>query len=103
VAPQADQKEPSAKAIAPKLSIPSLNTGTTAVGAVSQEQNLQQVLQALSNSSQLNLQQLLLAVSNQAQPLYMLAEQVRPWRPRSKHALSLFAACSALLALLAAV
>jgi hypothetical protein len=41
------------------------------------EQNLQQLLQALSSSSQLNLQQLLLAVSSQAQPLYMLAEQVR--------------------------
>ncbi len=78
MAPQVDQKELSAAAAAPKLSIPSLNTGTTAVAAAPQEQNLQQVLQALSNSSQLNLQQLLLAVSNQAQPLYMLAEQVGP-------------------------
>ncbi len=77
--PLADQKADCGASPLHKLPISALNTGTVPMPQPQQqpEQNLQQLLQALSSSSQLNLQQLLLAVSSQAQPLYMLAEQVR--------------------------
>jgi hypothetical protein len=76
---QADQKADGASTPLHSLPISALNTGPVPAPQpqLQPEQNLQQLLQALSSSSQLNLQQLLLAVSSQAQPMYMLAEQVR--------------------------